>query len=128
MRRPTSALEFSHVESRHWIDCAHHRWICTLAERELRMIAKFPLASFFSPRRRWAGRLTASGPIRRPGRGGLGDIGYLPRWRPDLARRSNEPAFIRSGNLRFTVINNDYASDSIQQLAGLYRDELADGL
>jgi hypothetical protein len=99
------------------------------------VIAKFPLASFFSPRRRRIGQLTASRPYQaikklwtRPGRIGLSDIGYLPWWRPDLAERSNELAFIWAGDLQFKVINNDYASDSIQELARLYRDELAEGL
>jgi hypothetical protein len=132
---PNKHVEFSHVESKHWIGYAHHRWVYTLAEHELRMIAKFPLTSFFSPPRRPIGRLTASRPFQaikklwtRPGRIGLSDIGYLPWWRPDLAERSNELAFIWAGDLRFKAINNDYASDSIQELARLYRDELAEGL
>ncbi len=132
---PSKHLEFNHVESKHWIGYAHHRWIYTLADDELRLIAKFPLASFFSPRRRHMGRLTASRPFQavkklwtRPGRVGLSDIGYLPWWRSDLAERSNELAFIWDGDLRFKVINNDYASDSIQELARIYRDELAEGL
>lgn len=132
---PNKHVEFNHIESKHWIGYAHHRWIYTLVDHELRVIAKFPLASFFSPRRRRIGRLTVSRPFQalkrlwtRPGRVGLSDIGYLPWWRPDLAKRSNELAFIWSGSLQFKVINNDYATDSIQELARLYRDELAEGL
>jgi len=132
---PNKHVEFSHVESKHWIGYAHHRWIYTLDNCELRVIAKFPLASFFSPRRRWIGRLTTSRPYQaikklweRPGRVGFSDIGYLPWWRRDLAERSNELAFIWAGELQFKVINNDYAADSIQELACLYRDQLAEGL
>jgi len=132
---PNKHVEFSHVESTHWIGYAHHRWIYTLTACELRLIAKFPLTSFFSPRRRLIGRVTASTPYQaikklwtRPGRVGLSDIGYLPWWRAELAERSNELAFIWDGDLQFRVINNDYASDSIQELARIYRDELAEGL
>jgi hypothetical protein len=132
---PNKHVEFNHIESKQWIGYAHHRWIYTLADNELRVIAKFPLASFFSPRRRPIGRLTASRLFQaikrfwtRPGRVGLSDIGYLPWWCSDLAERSNELAFIWAGDLQFKVINNDYAGNSIQELACLYRDALAEGL
>jgi hypothetical protein len=132
---PNKHVEFSHVESKHWIGYAHHRWIYTLAGGELRVIAKFPLASFFSPRRRLMGRVTTSKPYQaikrlwtRAGRVGLSDIGYLPWWRADLASRLDELAFIWTGELKFAVMNNDYAGDSFHELALRYRDELAEGL
>jgi hypothetical protein len=132
---PNKHVEFNHIESKYWIGYAHHRWIYTLADCELRLVAKFPLTSFFSPRRRWIGQLTTSKLYRavkklwtRGGRIGLSDIGYLPWWRADLAERPNELAFIWTGELQFKVINNDYATDSIQELARLYKEDLSEGL
>jgi hypothetical protein len=132
---PNKHVEFSHLESKKWIGYAHHRWIYTLTPTELRAIAKFPIASFFSPRRRLVGRLTTSAPYQAikklfepPGRVGMSDIGYLPWWRADLADRRNELAFIWTGELSYSFINNDYAGHSIHQLARLYVDELSEGL
>jgi hypothetical protein len=132
---PTKHAEFSNIESAIWVGYGHHRWIYTLADSELRMIAKLPLACFFKPRRRLLARISSSAPFRavnrlwtRNRRVGLSDVGYLPWWRSDRAGRGDELAFIWTGALQYRPINNDYPGDSIYDLARLYRDELAQGL
>jgi hypothetical protein len=117
------------------VEYGHHRWIFTLAGRELRLIAKFPLASFFDPRRRWIGRIRSSGLYQRfkkiahPGKPPtLRDTGYLRWWDKGLAERNNELAFVWTGPLTYRVINGDHAGHSIHELAKMYAEDLADGL
>jgi hypothetical protein len=119
---PNKHVEFSHVESPHYVGYGHHRWIYTLMDDELRVVAKFPAANFFSPRRRFVGKIMTSRPYQalkkaaeRKDRIGMSDIGYLPWWDSGLADINNELAFIWQGELRFSAINGDYAGQSIQE-------------
>lgn len=130
---PSKHVEFSHIESSAYVGYAHHRWIFTLTPDGLRIIAKFPFASYFSPRRRPLARLYASGLAniyrRFRGRGnGLSAIGPLPWWDSAIAGPHNELAFIWDGDLEFEAINGDYAGESPLRLARLYHDDLAPGL
>ena len=130
---PNKHVEFSHIQSLHYVGYGHHRWIFTLTPTELRVIAKWPFASYFSPRRRWIAQIKASaaaGFLRNllGRKGGLSAIGPLPWWHSELAGPNHELAFIWKGELQFSSINQDYAGDSILALAKLYRDELAQGL
>jgi len=130
---PSKHVEFGHIESRRYVGYGHHRWIFTLAPQELRLIAKWPFASHFSPRRRALASFKASAAANayrrlRGRKPGLSAIGPLPWWRRDLAGPNNELAFIWEGPLAFRVINADYAGESVLALARLYRDELAAGL
>ena len=43
-------------------------------------------------------------------------------------KQTNRGKFLGLGELQFKVINNDYATDSIQELARLYKEDLSDGL
>jgi hypothetical protein len=130
---PNKHVEFGHIESRHYVGYAHHRWIFTLRETSLGVIAKWPFASFFSPRKRTMASFRASSfgrAWRRLAgrRDGLSAIGPLPWWRADLAGPENELAFIWKGQLAFEEINGDYAGASPFELALLYRDALVEGL
>jgi hypothetical protein len=122
---PSKHVEFSHIESRHYVGYGHHRWIYTLADAELRVVAKFPLASYFSPRNDIVLRLRAllggKGPHMR-------DAGPL-RWRNHaLGGPENELAFIWKGELNFRAINGDYSGATTHELARMYREDLAAGL
>jgi SAM-dependent methyltransferase len=130
---PNKHVEFSHIESKRYVGYCHHRWIFTLADGELRLVAKFPFASHFSPRYRGLAKIKASAPakalrrlIHRTPR--LSDIGPLPWWDARLADRHNELAFIWSGDLRFCILNDDFAGRTTYDTAILYRDELREGL
>src|ERR1700682_1078857 len=57
IRRPASIR--AHIESAHYVGYVHHRWIFTLVPGELRLISKWPFASYFSPRRASLLRLKA---------------------------------------------------------------------
>lgn len=132
---PNKHVEFSHVESSAYVGYGHHRWIYTLVGDELRLVAKFPFASYYSPRRRPWARLKASrlyqgvkDRLAGAQKARLGEFGHLRWWRKDLADKSNELAFIWSGRLKFAVINDDFAGTSTIELARLYAEELAEGL
>jgi hypothetical protein len=130
---PNKHVEFGHIESSRYVGYGHHRWVFTLALDALRLIAKFPFASHFSPRRRFVARLRASAPANalrhlRGRKSGLSAVGPLTWWDAALAGPGNELAFVWKGSLSFEVINADYAGESILALARLYRDELRDGL
>jgi hypothetical protein len=130
---PNKHVEFSHIESRHYVGFGHHRWIYTLAPDELRLIAKFPLASYFTPRRSPFLTFRASFPSRAL-RAAFGfpekmrDDGPLIWWKKDRSGPGNELAFIWRGELRFRVINGDHAGHAARDLGRLYREELAQGL
>ena len=47
---PNKHSEFVNIESNNWVGYCHHRWIFTVANEELRFIAKFPLVNAFSRR------------------------------------------------------------------------------
>lgn len=130
---PNKHVEFSHIESRLYVGYGHHRWIFTLTPHGLRLIAKWPFASHFSPSRRLlaefkASRLANAFRRFRRRKPGLSSVGPLRWWRRDLAGPNNELAFIWKGHLEFQVINADYAGESLFSLARLYCEELATGL
>lgn len=130
---PNKHVEFSHIESQSYVGYGHHRWVFTLTPSALRVIAKWPFASYFSPRRRAINSLKASAIAsayrRLRGREpGLSSLGPLPWWRHDLAGPNNELAFAWRGSIDFDSINADYAGESVYTLARIYRDELATGL
>ena len=130
---PNKHVEFNNIESTDYVGYGHHRWIFSLERDRLKLIAKFPLASRFSPRRRLSAKIKASPfakTLRRLRHTGprLSDLGPLPWWDKSRAGRYNELAFIWSGELSFTVINGDYAGDTMFDLGRLYCQELADGL
>lgn len=130
---PNKHVEFGHIESNRYVGYGHHRWVFTLAPRELRVIAKWPFASHFSPRRRALAKMKASraANLIRHLRGrklGLSAVGPLPWWNSSLAGAGHELAFIWNGSLAYSSINGDFAGASLLELAKLYRDELAHGL
>jgi hypothetical protein len=130
---PNKHVEFSHIESKRYVGYCHHRWIYTLADRELRLVAKFPFASHFSQRYRTLANIKASRPakaLRRLIHKGprLSDVGPLPWWNDKLADRRNELAFIWRGELRFRILNDDFAGRTTYDTAMLYRDGLREGL
>jgi hypothetical protein len=130
---PNKHVEFNHIESRHYVGYGHHRWIYTLTDDELRVVAKFPFASYFSPKRRALQKFNASAPLNVLRRWfgvtpRVRHLGALDWWNSSLSERGNELAFIWQGELSFQVVNSDYAGESLDDLARLYRDELAHGL
>jgi hypothetical protein len=128
---PNKHVEFGYIESRHYVGYGHHRWIYTLVGDELRLVAKLPLASYFAPRNDLILRLRALVPLN--GRSDcvvphMRHAGPL-RWRNRaLGTRGNELAFVWQGELKFSVINSDYAGATSHHLARLYREELAEGI
>jgi len=130
---PNKHVEFSHVESKRYVGYCHHRWIFTLADGELRLVAKFPFASHFSPRYHGLTKIKASLPAKALRRlihktPRLSDIGPLPWWDAKLADRRNELAFIWTGDLRFRMLNDDFAGRTTYETAILYYNELREGL
>lgn len=130
---PNKHVEFSHIQSRDYVGYAHHRWIFTLTDDELRFVSKFSLASHFSPKRRTIAAIKASRPVKAlrgltHSKRRLSDLGPLPWWNHYLAGPDNELAFIWSGDLNYRVINDDYAGDDAVALAMLYHRDLATGL
>jgi hypothetical protein len=130
---PNKHVEFGHIESKQYVGYGHHRWIFTLVDNELRVIAKFPFASYYSPRRYVLMRVRASAPVRAlrerfriPAK--IRDQGPLRWWQRDRSSAGNELAFVWRGVLNFKAINADYAGANISELARLYREELAIGL
>jgi hypothetical protein len=130
---PSKHVEFSHIESKHYVGYGHHRWIYTLADGELRVIAKLPFASYYSPKRESYLAVLASQPLSVL-RSALGIAtrtrheGPLHWWRKQLGGPGNELAFVWQGRLQFRAINSDFSGMSIRELARLYREELAGGL
>ena len=58
----------------------------------------------------------------------LSDIGPLPWWDAKLADRRNELAFIWTGDLRFRMLNDDFAGHTTYETAILYYNDLREGL
>jgi hypothetical protein len=130
---PNKHVEFGHIESAHYVGYGHHRWVFTLVPGELRLIAKWPFASYFSPRRApflrfKAGALARAFRRLRSRKPGMSAGGPLPWWRRDLSGPNNELAFIWNGAIEFRAINSDYAGESTTALAQLYREALREGL
>ena len=92
-----------------------------------------PFASHFSPRYHGLTKIKASLPAKALRRlihktPRLSDIGPLPWWDAKLADRRNELAFIWTGDLRFRMLNDDFAGRTTYETAILYYNELREGL
>jgi hypothetical protein len=129
---PNKHVEFGNIESRHYVGYGHHRWIYTLCDDELRVVAKLPLASYFAPKNNLLLRLRAivcqNGAHSHGVTPHMRNAGPL-RWRdPVLGSTGNELAFIWRGELKFRAINSDFAGATNNDLARIYRDDLAAGL
>jgi hypothetical protein len=128
---PNKHVEFGYIESRHYVGYGHHRWIYTLVGDDLRVVAKLPLASYFSPWNDLVLRLRSYLPsLGRSDRATahMRNAGPL-RWRNSvLGAPGNELAFAWKGALKFHAINADYSGATSHELARLYREELAIGL
>lgn len=130
---PNKHTEFSHIESSYFVGYAHHRWIFTLQNNELRMIGKFPLSNYFSNRNGLILFLSKFPFIRRiyckalrikptPG------LPYLSWFEKKLAKHSYELGFIWEDSFKSSFINNDFTGFSSIELGKLYSEQLAAGL
>lgn len=131
---PNKHTEFSHIESRAFLGYCHHRWIFTIANGRLLMIAKFPIVNYFSKQNsilRFLRKRPFSGIQRKLGL-------YRYDYGPGLDWVDSSKVFVKDGqrselgfiwedSFEFESINNDYA-DSGWELAELYRIGLEQGL
>jgi len=128
---PNKHVEFGYVESTHYVGYGHHRWIYTLADNELRVVAKLPLASYFAPKNDFFLRLRAFATLNGNANG---MAPHMRRAGPLLWRNraigtpGNELAFAWKGELNFRAINSDYSGATTHDLGRIYREELACGL
>ena len=130
---PNKHTEFNHIQSPAFVGYWHHRWIFTLSDGRLLVVAKFPLASQFSPRRRFIAQLKTSWPVQairkaRKMSPRISDLGPLSWWDSQLAGHGNELSFVWSGDLEYKSINADYAGATAYETACLYHRDLANGL
>lgn len=130
---PNKHIEFANIESPRYAGYCHHRWIFGLSNERLRMVAKLPIANYFAARYRLLAKLKTSAlvkSVRKSKRMAprVSDLGPLPWWDRELARRGHELAFIFKGRLEFEALNADFYGSGPVDIGKLYRDGLAAGL
>jgi len=106
---PNKQTELSPIESLNWVGYAHHRWVYTVADNELRILAKTCIANVFIPMRHLLTWLDDS-QVSKPG--GAPELGFM--W---------------AGDFLYTFIGHDLTdAHSPQEVANLYINGLAEGL
>lgn len=138
---PNKHCEFSNIESIFFPGNSHHRWIFTLVNDNLRIIAKFPVVNYFQKKYSFLHKIINKiarypqvklNSLRIKHR--LHGINFIPviqglDWLdPSLVGGSNELGFIWVDDFKFEFINNDFAGFNIYETANLYVNELREGL
>ena len=129
---PNKYTELSNIESMLFVGYSHHRWIFSLNEDVLNIVAKWGMANIFSYYSKWNyffQRLPILGKIIANKNDTLNWLPkpILPWYNKKLGNGRNELGFIFEEKIEFIQIDNDYAL-STRRLYEVYIKELAKGL
>jgi hypothetical protein len=134
---PNKHQELSCIQSRYWLGYAHHRWIFTVRNGKLYILAKWPILGYFLPSHRLMHL--------------IGRLPRMSRFKTLLSRSVNGPGLewvdarkarqlVNGGQnraelglvwrdgLAYQLINGDYSGQYAPTMADLYREDLREGI